>query len=97
LLIGESASRYAIDGIRSMLKAHAATDYANEVLAMHMGPDFVLANISVDFQDHLTAEVIETAVAETDMRIKKKYPQIKRFFIEGEKRRNRIIAQLKKH
>jgi cation diffusion facilitator family transporter len=97
LLIGESANRHVIDGIRSILKAHAATDYVNEVLTMHMGPDFVLANISVDFQDHLTAEDIETAVAEMDMRIKKKYPQIKRIFIEGEKRRNRIIAQLKKH
>jgi divalent metal cation (Fe/Co/Zn/Cd) transporter len=97
LLIGESANRHVIDGIRSILKAHAATDYVNEVLTMHMGPDFVLANISVDFQDHLTAEDIETAVAEMDMRIKKKYPQIKRLFIEGEKRRNRIIAQLKKH
>jgi cation diffusion facilitator family transporter len=96
LLIGESASRYVIDGIRSILKAHASTNYVNEVLTMHMGPDFVLANISVDFQDHLTAEEIEIAVAEMDMRIKKKYPQIKRIFIEGEKRRNRIIAQLKK-
>jgi divalent metal cation (Fe/Co/Zn/Cd) transporter len=97
LLIGESANRYVIDGIRSILKAHASTEYVNEVLTMHMGPDFVLANISVDFQDHLTAEEIEVAVAEMDMRIKKKYPQIKRIFIEGEKRRNRIIAQLKKH
>lgn len=97
LLIGESANRYVIEGIRSILKAHASTQYVNEVLTMHMGPDFVLANISVDFQDHLTAEEIEVAVAEMDMRIKKKYPQIKRIFIEGEKRRNRIIAQLKKH
>jgi divalent metal cation (Fe/Co/Zn/Cd) transporter len=55
---------------------------------MHRGPDFVLANTSVDFQDQLTAEQIEVAVAEMDMRIKKKYPQIKRIFIEGEKRRN---------
>jgi cation diffusion facilitator family transporter len=97
LLIGESANRYVIDGIRSILKAHASTEYVNEVLTMHMGPDFVLANISVDFKDHLTASEIEVAVAEMDMRIKKKYPQIKRIFIEGEKRRNRIIAQLKKH
>jgi len=97
LLIGESANRHVIEGIRSILKAHASTQYVNEVLTMHMGPDFVLANISVDFQDHLTAEEIEVAVAEMDMRIKKKYPQIKRIFIEGEKRRNRIIAQLKKH
>ena len=96
LLIGESANRYVIDGIRSVLNAHAATEHVNEVLTMHMGPDFVLANISIDFKDELSSEQIETAVAEMDQRIKDKYPQIKRIFIEAEKRRNRIIAQLEK-
>jgi len=96
LLIGESANRHVIDGIRSILKTHTSTEHVNEVLTMHMGPDFVLANISVDFQDQLTSEQIEIAVAEMDMHIKNKYPQIKRIFIEAEKRRNKIIAQLKK-
>ncbi len=96
LLIGESANRHVIDGIRSILKTHTSTEYVNEVLTMHMGPDFVLANISVDFQDELTSDEIEIAVAEMDTHIKKKYPQIKRIFIEAEKRRNKIIAQLKK-
>jgi len=96
LLIGESANRHVIDGIRSILKTHTSTEHVNEVLTMHMGPDFVLANISVDFQDELTAEEVEIAIAEMDTRIKKKYPQIKRIFIEAEKRRNKIIAQLKK-
>jgi len=96
LLIGESANRHVIDGIRSILKSHTSTEHVNEVLTMHMGPDFVLANISVDFQDELTAEEIEIATAEMDQRIKNKYPQIKRIFIEAEKRRNKIIARLKK-
>ena len=96
LLIGESANRHVIDGIRSILNTHATTEHVNEVLTMHMGPDFVLANISIDFHDELTAEEIEIAVAEMDKLIKNKYPQIKRIFIEAEKRRNKIIAQLKK-
>ena len=96
LLIGESANRYVIDGIRSILKTHTSTEHVNEVLTMHMGPDFVLASISVDIQDELTSDEIETAVAEMEQRIKNKYPQIKRVFIEAEKRRNKIIAQLKK-
>ena len=58
---------------------------------MHMGPDFVLANISIDFQDNLSAEAVEVAIAEMDQRIKNEYPQIKRIFIEAEKRRNRIL------
>jgi len=96
LLIGESANRHVIDGIRSILKTHTSTEHVNEVLTMHMGPDFVLANISIDFHDELTAEEIEIAVAEMDKLIKNKYPQIKRIFIEAEKRRNRIIARLEK-
>jgi len=96
LLIGESANREVIDGIRSIVNAHSSTEHVNEVLTMHMGPDFVLTNISVDFRDALTAEEIEIAVAEMDLRIKEKYPRIKRIFIEAEERKNRIIAQLKK-
>lgn len=96
LLIGESANRHVIDGIRSILKTHTSTEHVNEVLTMHMGPDFVLANISIDFHDELSSDEIEMSVAEMDQLIKNKYPQIKRIFIEAEKRRNRIIAQLKK-
>jgi len=44
--------------------------------------------------DELTAEEIEIAVAEMDTQIKNKYPQIKRIFIEAEKRKNKIIARL---
>jgi cation diffusion facilitator family transporter len=94
LLIGESANRHVIDGIKSIVNAHTSTEHVNEVLTMHMGPDFVLANISVDFLDTLSSEEIEVAVAEMDQRIKIKYPQIKRIFIEAEKRRNRILARL---
>ena len=96
LLIGESANRHVIDGIRSILNTHAATEHVNEVLTMHMGPDFVLVNISIDFQDELLSDEIEIAIAEMDQRIKNEYPHIKRIFIEAEKRSNKIVAQLKK-
>jgi len=53
---------------------------------MHMGPDFILANISVDFNDSKTADEIEVTIAEIDANIKAKNPLIKRIFIEAEKR-----------
>ncbi len=58
----------------------------NEILTIHMGPDFVLANLSVDFRGQLTADEIESVIAEMDQAIKERYPQIKRIFIEAEKR-----------
>ena len=86
LLIGESANRPVIKGIREILKANRLVEHVNEVLTMHMGPDFILANLSVDFRDHATADDIESVIAEMDQAIKEQYPQIKRIFIEAEKR-----------
>ncbi len=59
---------------------------------MHMGPDFILANISVDFKNELTAEAMEREIAAIDFAIKQSYPQIKRVFVEAEKR-SRISPQ----
>ena len=85
LLIGESANSSVINDIRSIIEANSLVECVNEVLTMHMGPDFILANISVDFRDTSTAVEIETAIAGIDQRIKSAHPQIKRIFIEAEK------------
>lgn len=87
LLIGESANQSTIKGVRAILLANDSIDHVNEVLTMHMGPDFILANISVDFDDAKTAGDIEKIVATIDETIKQEFPQIKRVFIEAEKRR----------
>jgi divalent metal cation (Fe/Co/Zn/Cd) transporter len=87
LLIGESADRPVIKSIREILKSNTLVEHVNEVLTMHMGPDFILANLSVDFKDYATADDIESVIAEMDRAIKKQNPQIKRIFIEAEKRR----------
>jgi len=86
LLIGESANRSTIKEIRDILETTDGIEHVNEILTMHMGPDFILANISVDFLDDKTADQIETTVAQIDTTIKQKNPQIKRIFIEAEKR-----------
>ena len=89
LLIGESANRPIIKAIKAMVQAHGLVDHVNEVLTMHMGPDFILATLSVDFKDHATADEVETAIAQMDRKLKAQYPQIKRIFIEAEKRRKK--------
>ncbi|GAB4349292.1 MAG: cation diffusion facilitator family transporter [Gammaproteobacteria bacterium] len=87
LLIGESARNAVVEGIRALVGNHPQVQHVNEVLTMHMGPDFVLVNISVDFRDQARAEEIEEAVAKMDRAIKEAYPRVKRVFIEGEARR----------
>ena len=93
LLIGESANASVVRGIRSILKGYRQIEHINEVLTMHMGPDFVLANISVEFRDNETASSVESVIAEIDSTIKTQFPQIKRIFIEAEARKFRLKEQ----
>ena len=86
LLIGESANRSVVEGIRSVVGTQALVQHVNEVLTMHMGPDYILVNLSVDFADRATADQIETVIGEMDRSIKQRFPQVKRIFIEAEKR-----------
>ncbi|MDH5711197.1 MAG: cation diffusion facilitator family transporter [Gammaproteobacteria bacterium] len=86
LLIGESANSIIIKDIRDIVNSNSFVECVNEVLTMHMGPDFILVNISVNFRDDSTAGEIETVIAGIDQRIKLTHPQIKRIFIEAENR-----------
>jgi cation diffusion facilitator family transporter len=92
LLIGESASRSVVEGIRGMVASQVLVTHVNEVLTMHMGPDFILVNLSVDFVDRATADQIESAIGEMDKSIKQSFPQVKRIFIEAEKRAVTVTA-----
>ena len=56
----------------------------NEVLTMHMGPNFILANISVDFKDQLSSGDVEKCIAQIDLQIKQEFSLVKRVFIEAE-------------
>ena len=86
LLIGEGANREVVDGIRRIVRAQPAVRHVNEVLTMHMGPEFILVNISVDFADNIRAGEMEEAAAHMDHQIKTRFPKVKRVFIEAEAR-----------
>ncbi len=87
LLIGESANKEVIQGIRTLVNSHKDVEHVNEVLTMHMGPEYVLVNISVDFNDSIQAGDIETSISTMDREIKQTFPQVKRIFVEAEARR----------
>jgi cation diffusion facilitator family transporter len=86
LLIGESADPAIVEGIRKLATSQPTINHINEILTMHMGPDFILTNISVDFVDSLQAGDMEKTIALLDTKIKKKFPSVKRIFIEAEAR-----------
>ena len=87
LLIGESANLRVVEDIRRIVGAYPQVEHVDEVLTMHMGPKFILANLSVDFIDQVSAAELEHAIAGIDSAIKQACPDVKRIFIEAEARR----------
>ena len=91
LLIGESADKTIIAGIRQCAQSQSIVEHVNEVLTLHMGPDFILVNLSIDFADHTSAGEIETTICKIDRQLKKQFPLIKRIFIEAEAKPSRMV------
>ena len=84
LLIGESASGQTQDAIRKIVNEQEEIDRINELLTMHMGPDNILVNISVEFNDSVKLDQIEGAITKLNTSIKFELPHVKRVFIEAE-------------
>ncbi len=84
LLIGERADVKTVAGIKALLREEEGVRKVNEVLTLHMGPEFILVNISLEFSDGLKTGQLETIIHNIDRRIKKVYPLVKRVFIEAE-------------
>ena len=89
LLIGESARPEMVKGVKEIAKSYPKIKDVNEVLTLHMGPDFILLNLSVDFADTILTGDLEDTISTLDRHIKQVYPKIKRVFVEAESRRAR--------
>jgi cation diffusion facilitator family transporter len=89
LLIGEAAAPDCVAGVRKLAASTAGVLKVNEVLTLHMGPEYILVNLSLDFQDDFMADRIETAVAELEAAIKADWPLVKKIFAKAEERGQR--------
>ncbi len=92
LLIGESADPVIVKAIQNMVDQIDAIERTNEVLTMHMGPDYILVNVSADFAPDATSDEVEASIAELDKRIKKRFPKVKRIFVEAESREHFLVT-----
>ena len=84
LLIGEAADPALVEDVRHRASSLASVDAVNEVLTLHMGPHFVLLNLSVDFRNDLDAGDIERTIETLTREIRQAHPDIKRVFVEAE-------------
>lgn len=84
LLIGESADPEIVTGITDLANNYQFISGVNEVLTMHMGPNYILLNLSVNFKDKMDVSNIEENITTMTSQIKKEYPLVKRVFVEAE-------------
>ncbi len=84
LLIGEGANRSVIASIRKIAESFDEVEKVNELLTMHMGPEFILVNISIRFRRGQLTRDIEAVIQEVDSAIKAEHEMVKRVFVEAE-------------
>ena len=84
LLIGEGANRNVIASIRKVAESFDDVEKVNELLTMHMGPEFILVNISIRFRRGQLTRDIEAVIQEVDSAIKAEHEMVKRVFVEAE-------------
>jgi cation diffusion facilitator family transporter len=82
LLIGEPASPEVQKKVLAIAQADPAVQRANGVLTVHLGPRQIVAGLSIEFEDHLTAPEIEACVERLEARLKKEMPEITRLFVK---------------
>ena len=78
-----------VAGVRHLAGEVKEVDHVNEILTLHMGPEYVLVNMSLDFDDTCTAEEVELAVARLNERIKLNWPLVKKVFVEAERQKEK--------
>lgn len=88
LLIGESADPKIVADIHAILDRDERVSTVNEVATLHMGPDFIVVTVSVDFIDALSSRKVEKAVTELTRSIKAIDTHVKRVFIEAERQQD---------
>ncbi len=92
LLIGEAASPAVVAGITEIATASAGTLHINEIRTLHFGPEDVLVALSLDFADSLGSVEVEAEISAMEQRIKERFPEVSRVFIEAQSWTSHLAA-----
>ncbi|CAI2936386.1 cation diffusion facilitator family transporter [Aminobacter niigataensis] len=98
LLMGEPALPDMQAKILEVAQADPAVEKANGVLTVHMGPEQIVAGLSLDFVDHISAADIETCVERLENKLKAEVPEVSAVFIKPQtserwrERRDRLVT-----
>jgi cation diffusion facilitator family transporter len=81
LLIGEAADPELVAGLRTLVEKRRGVSGVGEILTMHSSPDQVLAMLSVDFDDGISARDVERLVCEIESEAEARFPIVRRLYI----------------
>jgi cation diffusion facilitator family transporter len=76
LLIGEPARPELAADICAIARAHPGVERSNGLFTVHLGPQQVVAAISVDFRDDISAGDVEAIVASVEERVREAHPEV---------------------
>jgi cation diffusion facilitator family transporter len=82
LLIGEKADSALIKSILEIANGACGSSRANGVLTVQLAPDQIMAAMSFEFDDALTAPQIEEMVVDIERRIRDAHPEVTTLFIK---------------
>lgn len=83
LLIGEGIRPETARAIRDIALKQPKVRDAGRVLSMYIGPDDVLVTMDLDFDDGTAAADAAASIAVVEAEVRRRYPMIKRLFIEA--------------
>lgn len=83
LLIGESANREVVAEIQRLASRYPEVERVNEVLTMHVGPDYILAAVSLNIACDVPRSRAHAVMDDLDEKIKRTDSRLKRVFIES--------------
>jgi divalent metal cation (Fe/Co/Zn/Cd) transporter len=84
LLLGEAADPALVSGVRDIVAHEPGVVAAGRALTMHLGPHDVLLNIEAEFDPSLSAEDVHLAIDRIERKIRRRYTDVNRIYIEIE-------------
>lgn len=82
LLMGEAALPEVQKAILDIVAADKDVQKVNGIITAQLGPDQIVANLSLEFEDHLTAPEIEECVMRIETHLASVRPEIVGFFVK---------------
>lgn len=84
LLIGEAAEPEIVEGLRAAAAGRSGIVGIGRILTAHSAPDQIIAMMSVDFDDAITAGEAERIVCEIEAEVARRWPIVRTLYIRPE-------------